>query len=99
MPPTQRYICINAADTADDIAGSLFDPALDIKNTASTCSLEDICGFGGFSNPKLPDQSFRFLTPLFVHTGLVHCGVDMLALLFLGSRLEGLMNPLRFGGK
>ena len=65
----------------------------------SICSLEDICGFGGFANEKAPDQAFRFLTPLFVHSGLLHWGLNMVALVSLGFKLERLMSGWRFGGK
>ena len=65
----------------------------------SMCSLEDICGFGGFANEKAPDQAFRFLTPLFVHSGLLHWGLNMVALVSLGFKLERLMSGWRFGGK
>ncbi|KAI7855096.1 rhomboid family-domain-containing protein [Circinella umbellata] len=63
----------------------------------SICSLEDICGFGGFANEKAPDQAFRFLTPLFVHSGLLHWGLNMIALVSIGFKLERLMSGWRFG--
>lgn len=33
--------------------------------------MSDICGWGGFTDNK-PDQSFRFLIPIFLHAGVVH---------------------------
>ena len=107
MPPTHRYICINATTAAamETMPVSLFDPALpanettSLVTTPSTCSLQDICGFGGFSNPRTPDQAFRFLTPLFVHSGLLHCAVNLAVLMWIGIKLERLMGSWRFGGK
>jgi hypothetical protein len=46
------------------------------NNTAnpvtSLCSLEDVCGFGGFGPTGVPDQSFRFVLPIFLHAGVIH---------------------------
>ncbi|KAI9245378.1 hypothetical protein BDA99DRAFT_447876, partial [Phascolomyces articulosus] len=109
MPSTQKYICINAT-TAEAIQTSSFLSLFDSANETitsnrtselmfepSVCSLEDICGFGGFANPKEPDQAFRFFTPLFVHSGLVHWSLNLLALAQLGFKLERLMGGWRFG--
>ncbi|KAI0687791.1 hypothetical protein BC835DRAFT_384015, partial [Cytidiella melzeri] len=35
------------------------------------CPLEDVCGFGGFHD-KQPNQWFRFITPIFLHAGIIH---------------------------
>lgn len=107
MPPTRRYICINATTAAamETMPVSLFDPALSpnettsLVTTPSTCSLQDICGFGGFSNPRTPDQAFRFLTPLFVHSGLLHCAANLAVLMWIGIKLERLTGSWRFIGK
>lgn len=42
-----------------------------------TCTLEEICGFGGFDN-KDPDQNFRFILPIFLHAGIVHLILNLL---------------------
>lgn len=42
------------------------------------CPLEDICGFGGFHD-KDPNQWFRFITPVFLHAGIIHILLNMLA--------------------
>lgn len=33
--------------------------------------MSDICGFGGFP-PSSPNQSFRFVLPIFLHAGAYH---------------------------
>lgn len=42
-----------------------------------TCSLEDMCGFGGFDG-KAPDQTFRFVLPIWLHAGVVHALLNLL---------------------
>ncbi|KAH8555111.1 rhomboid family-domain-containing protein [Umbelopsis sp. PMI_123] len=62
----------------------------------TTCSLEQICGLGGFKDPSVPDQSFRFVTPIFIHAGIIHYLMNMLTQLRLGAQLERELGPLRF---
>ncbi|CAM0138882.1 unnamed protein product [Umbelopsis sp. WA50703] len=63
---------------------------------STTCSLETLCGFGGFKDPSVPDQSFRFFTPIFIHAGIIHLLMNMLTQLRLGAQLEKELGPLRF---
>lgn len=63
---------------------------------STSCSLEQICGFGGFKDPSVPDQSFRFFTPIFIHAGIIHLLMNMLTQLRLGAQLEKELGPLRF---
>jgi len=62
-----------------------------LNNTAnpatSLCPLEDICHFGGFHG-KEPNQWFRFITPIFVHAGLVHLVLNMIGQIFLSGQIE-----------
>lgn len=44
----------------------------------ASCSLEEICGFGGWKEGQEPDQSFRFILPVFIHAGLVHILLNLL---------------------
>lgn len=41
-----------------------------------TCSMSEICGFGGFATPQEADQSFRFILPIFLHAGVVGCWLE-----------------------
>lgn len=59
------------------------------------CSIESICGFGGFHG-KSPNQAFRFVTPVFLHAGLVHILLNVLALLTASADIEREMGSLGF---
>ncbi|KIP12521.1 hypothetical protein PHLGIDRAFT_81751 [Phlebiopsis gigantea 11061_1 CR5-6] len=70
-----------------------------LNNTAnpvdSLCSLEDVCGFGGFHG-KDPDQWFRFITPIFLHAGIIHFLLNMLAQLTASAEIEKEMGSAGF---
>ncbi|KAI9486515.1 MAG: rhomboid family-domain-containing protein [Benjaminiella poitrasii] len=60
-----------------------------------TCTVEQLCGFDGFKN-GVPDQSFRFVIPIFLHAGVVHFLLNMLTHLRLGVDLERALGTLRY---
>lgn len=74
------------------------------------CNLNELCGLGGVpdQNPKLkwedrekekdnePNQWYRFITPIFLHAGLIHIGFNMLLQLTLGRDMEKEIGPIRF---
>ncbi|KAJ3734755.1 hypothetical protein DFJ43DRAFT_100319 [Lentinula guzmanii] len=41
------------------------------------CPLEQVCGFNGFDNGT-PNQWFRLITPIFLHAGFIHIGLNLL---------------------
>ncbi|KAI8379488.1 uncharacterized protein BYT42DRAFT_613790 [Radiomyces spectabilis] len=96
MPPLERYVCLNTTSAG---GLSLLDMAVidlaDPHSPRDTCSLEDICGVDGFYNASVPDQSFRFLTALFVHSGLLHFIFNFIAHMILGVQLERILNPIK----
>jgi hypothetical protein len=114
MQPDARYVCLNTTlstmnatwttlrktdngkATVPGILDPISDPGL-LQN--SSCSLQDICGMSGFAYTLVPDQSFRFFTPLFVHAGVLHYLIDACLLWFVAKDLERVMNPIRFAGK
>ncbi|KAK9702284.1 hypothetical protein K7432_011333 [Basidiobolus ranarum] len=59
-----------------------------------TCSLEELCGFGGFKGGE-PNQWFRFITPIFLHGGVLHYLINMTYQLSSGSQMERDMGPFR----
>lgn len=60
-----------------------------------TCSIEQICAFGGFKGQD-PDQSFRFVTPIFLHAGLIHFFFNMLAQVTAAAQIEREMGSAGF---
>ena len=70
--------------------------------TSGYCTLSDLCGFGlnldpTSSNPNPePNQWFRFITPIFLHGGIVHISFNLLLQLTLGRDIEKQIGTLRF---
>ncbi|KAI8072399.1 rhomboid family-domain-containing protein [Gongronella butleri] len=67
----------------------------DCYKAGSTCTVEQVCGFGGFGG-SAPDQTFRFFLPIFMHAGIVHFIVNMLTHLSLGCDLEKALGVPRY---
>ncbi|KAG8931775.1 hypothetical protein FRC02_002182 [Tulasnella sp. 418] len=69
------------------------------NNTAnpatSICTIEDLCEFGGFHG-KEPNQWFRFITPIFLHAGLVHIFLNMFVQWTLAGQVEREMGSIPF---
>ncbi|SGY68592.1 BQ5605_C004g02901 [Microbotryum silenes-dioicae] len=60
------------------------------------CTMSQICGFDGFATPQQADQTFRFVVPIFLHAGIVHLVVNLLAQLFSSSIVERQMGTPKF---
>lgn len=73
----------------------LNDSSTSTSSITTTCTLEDICGFGGFGSSGVPDQTFRFFTPLWLHVGVVHLLLNGLVLLTSSALVEKQMGSLR----
>jgi membrane associated rhomboid family serine protease len=65
-----------------------------ISNPFKTCTLEELCQFGGF-NQKSPDQWFRFIYPIFFHGGLLHIVFNLMFQVKTGADLEKDYGPVR----
>ncbi|KAI8069938.1 hypothetical protein BC940DRAFT_296521 [Gongronella butleri] len=63
------------------------------KNT-DECTLATMCGFP--TQTTVPDQSFRFIVPIFMHAGIVHYIVNMLTHMRLGVDLERTLGTPRY---
>lgn len=72
-----------------------------------SCSLSDLCGFGGANivNPvpggsihdhPAPNQWWRFIVPIFIHAGIIHITFNLLLQLTLGKDMERLIGSVRF---
>lgn len=80
-------------------------PCPDSVTISGTCSLSDLCGFAGVPNPHVggllsdkpaPNQWFRFITPIFLHAGIVHISFNMLLQVVLGREMERTIGHVRF---
>lgn len=62
----------------------------------TTCSLSDVCGFGGFgTNNEPPHQTFRFFTAMWLHVGVIHLLLNSLVLLTSSGLVEKQMGTLK----
>lgn len=80
----------------------LLDPVVNLADPRllnSSCSLSSICGMTAFHQNQVPDQTYRLLTPLFIHTGLIHLIINLAVLIKLGAKVERIINSLRFSCK
>ena len=80
--------------------------------TEMSCTLSQACGMGGvpdqtqdlskttqqrFEDRSIePNQWWRFITPIFLHAGLIHIGFNMLLQLTLGRDMEKEIGSIRF---
>ncbi|EOA90304.1 uncharacterized protein SETTUDRAFT_102778 [Exserohilum turcica Et28A] len=71
------------------------------------CTLAELCGMGGGVPDQTgvtnfrdrshePDQWWRFITPIFLHAGIIHIGFNMLLQWTLGRDMEKEIGPFRF---
>lgn len=109
MPPEERYVCLHTIQQKTtqhtNRTGSsllLLDPVVNLADPRllnSSCSLASICGMSNFYQSNVPDQTYRFFTPLLIHTGLVHLLINLVILIFFGMKVERITNSLRFSRK
>ncbi|KAM0751820.1 rhomboid-domain-containing protein [Meredithblackwellia eburnea MCA 4105] len=66
-----------------------------ITASEATCTMSDICGFGGFPTAS-PNQSFRFFVPIFLHAGIVHIILNLLAQCVSAAQVERQMGTPKF---
>ncbi|KAH9824403.1 rhomboid family-domain-containing protein, partial [Melampsora americana] len=73
-------------------------PCLNDTSSLPTCSmpLEQVCGFGGFQTPGQPDQTFRFILPMFLHAGVIHYAINILVQMTSSALIERQMGSIRF---
>ncbi|ODO01676.1 hypothetical protein I350_06502 [Cryptococcus amylolentus CBS 6273] len=68
----------------------------DTSSTPTTsCTIEEICGHGGF-NGNTPDQWWRFILPILMHVGIIHFILNMLAQITAAAQVEREMGTIPF---
>jgi membrane associated rhomboid family serine protease len=68
-------------------------------DATNVCSLAELCGgLIDFTSDHqfIPNQWWRFITPIFLHSGLVHIGFNLLLQIKLGGTVECQIGHLRF---
>ncbi|KAG8905985.1 hypothetical protein FRB99_007842 [Tulasnella sp. 403] len=61
----------------------------------SLCTIEQLCAHGGFNGGE-PNQWWRFITPVFLHAGIVHLLVNMFVQCTVGAQVEREMGSIGF---
>jgi len=62
---------------------------------ASTYTIPVLCGLTPFHTPGVPDQTFRFLSAIFLHGGVIHILLNMIVQWRVGIPLEKEHGPIR----
>ncbi|KIW03610.1 uncharacterized protein PV09_05363 [Verruconis gallopava] len=104
MKNVDAKITNNATNTVTYTPASSPDIPFQCPNTTTNdgnCHLQDLCGFGMDLTEKdgktpMPNQWFRFITPIFLHAGIIHIGFNMLLQLTLGRDMELQIGTIRF---
>ncbi|KFY14869.1 hypothetical protein V492_02367 [Pseudogymnoascus sp. VKM F-4246] len=79
-----------------------YSTSVDPDAAENACTLSQACGFGGVPEPAYmkgqaaPNQWFRFITPMFLHAGLIHIGFNLLLQVTIGREMEQSIGPIRF---
>jgi membrane associated rhomboid family serine protease len=66
------------------------------QSATDTCTVETLCGFGGFGPTGIANQNFRLVIPIFMHAGVIHFLMNMLTHLRLGVDLERSLGTPRY---
>ncbi|ORY13177.1 rhomboid family membrane protein [Clohesyomyces aquaticus] len=104
-----RYTpCMHNIRGITDREGSVVWPCPNQTTTDPTCSLRQLCAFGGANVPEQiqptpmsdhsrePNQWWRFILPIFLHAGIIHIAFNMLLQMTLGRDMEKELGSLRF---
>ncbi|KAH6917481.1 hypothetical protein BKA70DRAFT_336099 [Coprinopsis sp. MPI-PUGE-AT-0042] len=62
---------------------------------AKVCTVAELCSFGYKAGTE-PNQWFRFIIPIFLHAGIIHLLLNMLAQMTLSTQIERDMGSIGF---
>ncbi|KAI8091841.1 hypothetical protein BDF21DRAFT_376748 [Thamnidium elegans] len=66
------------------------------KQPIDSCYLHVLCGGKPFKNADTPDQKYRFVSAIFIHSGVIQLLINIVAHIFLGCMVERRINPFRY---
>ncbi|GAB1214665.1 hypothetical protein ATERTT37_003829 [Aspergillus terreus] len=81
-------------------------PCPNSTTNALECTLSELCGFNGVPNPTVngsldakpaPNQWWRFIIPMFLHSGIIHIGFNLLVQMTMGADMERMVGWWRYG--
>ncbi|KAH3200391.1 rhomboidmembrane protein [Aspergillus fumigatus] len=102
-----RYTpCMKNVDKIQNSQVEFLFPCPNATSTADfVCTLSELCGFDGVPNPvpggtlddrPEPNQWFRFIIPMFLHTGIIHIGFNLLVQMTMAADMERTVGWWRF---
>jgi membrane associated rhomboid family serine protease len=62
----------------------------------NSCNLQEMCGGTTFADINTPDQGYRFLSTLFIHSGIIQLLINIVVHIKFGSEVEKRVNPFRY---
>lgn len=71
------------------------------QNNQTVCAMKyydfmaSYCGMGGFQTQGVPDQWWRFITPIFLHVGILHLALNMNTQIRIGIPMERQIGTIR----
>ncbi|PKY05571.1 putative S54 family peptidase [Aspergillus campestris IBT 28561] len=98
--------CMKNVDKLQNHAKPVLFPCPGATTNESKCKLSQVCGFSGVPDPvgnqpldshPQPNQWYRFIIPMFLHSGFVHIGFNMVVQLTMGVDMERMIGWWRYG--
>lgn len=77
----------------DNLTSTNFPCPNSASTTTTGCTLGGLCGFNGISGT--PNQWFRFITPIFLHTGIIHIVFNLFGQLAIAGKVERSIGVIR----
>lgn len=63
----------------------------------NNCNLQDVCGGPTFADADKPNQVYRFISTLFMHSGVLQLLINLSVHIVLGISIETRVNIFRYG--
>ncbi|KAL4787963.1 hypothetical protein BJX76DRAFT_317432 [Aspergillus varians] len=101
-----RYTpCMKNVPGLQNASSTVSFPCPNSTTTDTDCTLSDLCGFSGVPNPHAggsiddkpePNQWFRFIVPIFLHSGFIHIGFNLIVQMTMGADMERMIGWWRY---